>query len=253
MTTITQKASNWKATDTILVDTITVLKQVVDLTGIIFTKGQDTVGDGKHGAFLYDASIARSTANNTSIIDPTDTGVGNGCWYKLPVDIGEQVTTKQILLDAKSYISQEPTGLDIPLQLTFGAAQGNPFVDEVTLDAAGAITFHTGGRYSFNVGMQLARTTGAGTAYLFLGWLINGTPVGNSVIFKAESSDFSFPYRSSFEFEVPTGAILTTELIRDSSGVDNGGVYTATPTLAGRPAAYSTSTVISKFVTEAGS
>lgn len=248
MNTIDKKPSSWNAEDTILVDNITALKAVVKQSGIIFTKGQDTVGDGRHGSFTYDASVARSTANDTTIIDPTDTGSGNGCWLKQVTTGAGYTVIKQELLDAKSYVSQEPATLDTPLQLTFGSAQGNPAIDEVSIDAVGAITFLTGGRYSFQVGMQLARTTGAGTAYLFLGWSLNGTPVGNSVVFKAESSDFSFPYRTSFEYDVPAGAVLTTELIRDSAGVDNGGVYTATPTLVGRPAAYSASTVVSKFV-----
>ena len=247
--TIDQKGSSWNAEDTILVDNITALKAVVKQSGIIFTKGEVTVGDGKHGSYVFDGTVDRATADNYKVVDPTGSGVGLGCWLRQVSVNTSHLITKQTLIDGKSYVTQEPTAVDTPMQITFGGAQGNPATDEVTLDASGAITFHTGGRYSFQVGMQLARTTGAGTAYLFLGWLLNGTPVGNSVIFKAESSDFSFPYRTSFEFDLPAGAVVTTELIRDSAGVNNGGLYTATPTLAGRPPAYSASTAILKFTT----
>ena len=246
MSTINKKGSSWNAEDTILVDTITELKGVVKKSGIIFTKGQDTVGDGKHGSFVYDVNAPRSTANGTTIIDHTNTGVGNGCWLRqVAVNTGG-VITKETVLNAESYIDQNPTAVDTPLQLTFGAAQSNA---EVSVDASGAITFHKGGHYSFQLGLQPGRSTGTGEAILFVGWLINGSPVGNTVSFTMKDIDFSFPFRSSFEYDIPAGAVVTSELIRDSAGVDDGGVRALSPTLAGRPSTYSAAVTISKFVT----
>ena len=246
MSTIDKKGSSWNAEDTILVDTVTGLKGVVKKSGIIFTKGQDTVGDGKHGSFVYNANTPRSTANGTTIIDPTDTGTGNGCWLRQVAVNAGGVTTKEIVLNAESYINQNPTATDTPMQLTFGSAQSNA---EVSVDASGAITFHKGGHYSFQLGLQPGRSTGAGEAILFVGWLLNGSPVGNTVSFTMKDVDFSFPFRSSFEYTIPAGAIVTSELIRDSTGVNDGGIRALTPTLAGRPSTYSAAITISKFVT----
>lgn len=244
--TISTKASQWSAEDTILVSTIAELKAVVKQAGIVWVKGLSVAGDGGYGSFCYDSTIARSTADNENIVDPTSTGTGSGCWKR---NATQASITKSTLLDAKSYATQEPSVVDSPLKLTFGVAQGNASTDLVTIDILGNITFHVGGRYSFDVGLQPGRTTGAGEAIMFAGWLVNGSPVGNTIAFKMNDTAYSSPYRSSFEYDMPAGSVLSMELIRDSAGVNNGGVYSLVPSLAGRPATPATSMVISEFIT----
>jgi hypothetical protein len=315
--TINVKGSSWNAEDTILVDNISALKAVVKQAGIVWIKGHTTITDGGHGAFVFDATMDQTLDNNGTIIDPTDLGLGLGCWvrkydlnqYSLAffgsdnstvanllesygvddavvtiyegnsyntfkfdstavidtngidningwlrlvpdTSVGDHAVDTITLLDSKSYITQEPTGLDIPLQLSFNGAEGNPATDEITMDALGAVTFQTGGHYQFVVGLQYGRTSSTGEVVLYLGWLINGTPAGNTIATQLGDDKYNIPFRTSFSYALNAGDILTTELVRDSVGVDNGGVYTFAPTLVGRPLTPSTSMVISKFVVE---
>ena len=66
------------------------------------------------------------------------------------------------VLRASSLVAQSPTAVDTPLQVAFGAAQGAP-ADQVSISAAGLVTFNAAGNYAVRIKLQAGRTGASGT------------------------------------------------------------------------------------------
>lgn len=132
-----------------------------------------------------------------------------------------------VLLNAKSTLaSQEPTGLDTPLQLTFGDAQGNPLTDDITIDVNGAIKFHVAEKFIMNFRAHYGRTGATGTSHLMFRFKKNGVQVGDSFATKLDSANVLIPWdSSSFIIDAQVDDVITAEIIRDSTGADFGGVF----------------------------
>lgn len=167
------------------------------------TTDEDTLKDKAE----IDALIA-------SVTDPIDARVQN-------LEEGHTV-----VLNAKSPLaSQEPAGLNSPLQLTFGPAQGT-VSDPVMLSAAGALTFNTTDKYIINIRAHYGRTGAAGTSILMFRVLKNGLAIGDTFATKIDSADILVPWdSSSFIFNATAGDVLTTQIIRDGAGADAGGLF----------------------------
>lgn len=133
------------------------------------------------------------------------------------------------VLTAPSTVNQIPSGLDTALQVSFGPAQGTPG-DAVMVDANGTITFNQTGVYFVNGYGNIERqgSSGGVTTTLFR-FLINGVQYTNTKGVDLDSTGVMFPYEFTFPVTVTTaGTTLVFEIMRDSSGVNNGGLYTHT-------------------------
>ncbi len=132
------------------------------------------------------------------------------------------------VLAAVDTTNQEPSGLDSPLQVTFGAAQGSAS-DPVMLDALGNITFNQAGLYLFNGYGNFERQGSSGgiTVTLFRA-LLNGVQTGPTKGVELSGTGIMFPYELTLPIQVSAGDVLTWEIMRDSSGVDAGGLYVHT-------------------------
>ena len=143
--------------------------------------------------------------------------------------IGTQLRLETLTLTNKSTANQEPSGLDTILQVEFGGAVGSA-TDPVMLDAAGNITFNTAGQYWINVFANFERqgSSGGVTATGFRG-LLNNTAIANhTVAMDIDQTGIMIPYEHTFPVNAQAGDILKFEIVRDSSGVDAGGLYTHT-------------------------
>ncbi len=127
------------------------------------------------------------------------------------------------VLRAASLVAQNPTAVDTPLQLTFGAAQKG-VSDPVMLSAAGAVTFNTAGNYAIRVKLQNARTTATGVSLLFSRLLLNGVQIGSPQCVRMDNATATFVTDSRVVLAVSAGAALTVQIMRDSSGANFGGV-----------------------------
>jgi|SaaInlStandDraft_4_1057021.scaffolds.fasta_scaffold18194_3 hypothetical protein len=125
--------------------------------------------------------------------------------------------------------SQQPTVVDSPIQVEFGAFQTT---DDVDLSALGAITFKTAGEYIISPFFQYGRSGSTGTSFLLNRYLINGTQIGNSLASKVDSADTLVPWSSSIQFTASANDVLTIEVMRDSTGNNSGGLFSATPAVA---------------------
>ncbi len=136
--------------------------------------------------------------------------------------------TVERLLDASSTATtQLPSGLDSPLQVEFGAAQSN---DYVPVSAGGALTINTTGLYRLKVNAEIGRTGGSGTSHIFLRALVNGTQAGRSVAYLVSNANDTKSFTDEAWLNLPAGAVVTYEIMRDGAGHDSGGLYAVSAT-----------------------
>lgn len=135
------------------------------------------------------------------------------------------------LFDAESLNDQLPTGTGIAnaTQIEFGVAQGGP-TEPFTLSAAGALTINETGLYRLKISLQFGRVGSGSTAELFFRVLINGVQAGRSIGVKVANANTERYTENDTWVTIPAGAVLTYEVMRDTSGVDEGGLYTLIPT-----------------------
>ena len=128
-------------------------------------------------------------------------------------------------------VSQEPSGLGIAnaIQVEFGAAQFT-VSDPVMIDVNGTVTFNVTGMYKVKSIFQFGRTGASGTSEVLFRLLVDGVQLGRSVGVKLGNSDVLNYIDIDNWFNVPAGTTLETEIMRDNSGNNSGGIFKTAPT-----------------------
>lgn len=127
------------------------------------------------------------------------------------------------VLNGTSFATQAPSALDTPLVVSFGAAQSNV---DVTLDAGGTIVFNTGGVYFINgFGSVERQGSSGGVAILLFRVVLNGTQISTTKGFHLDTPNMDIPYEVTIPFKAQAGDSLRFEIMRDSSGINQGGLY----------------------------
>jgi hypothetical protein len=127
------------------------------------------------------------------------------------------------VLNGTSFVTQAPSALDTPLLVSFGAAQSNV---DVSLDAGGTIVFNTGGVYFINAFGSVERQgSSGGVAILLFRVLLNGTQISTTKGFHLDTPNLDVPYEVTIPFKAQAGDSLRFQIMRDSSGVNQGGLY----------------------------
>ena len=152
---------------------------------------------------------------------------GNGIVVLLVSD--GDITTELL---AFSMSDQQPTGLDTPLQIEFGEAQGSGS-DPFQIDANGKLTINETRLFNITLTFSLSRTTSTGNAIIFIRFLIDGVQDGNPIAAIMADDDMTIPLPFSRVVAFPAGSEITFELIRDSTGIDNGGLSSFTANTSG--------------------
>lgn len=129
------------------------------------------------------------------------------------------------VLNGISFVTQAPSALDTPLIVSFGAAQGTP-QDDVMLDSAGKVIFNKAGLYMINgFGSVERQGSSGGVAILLFRARLNGTQVSVTKGFHLDTPNMDIPYEVTIPFQANAGDIFWFEIMRDSSGVNQGGLY----------------------------
>jgi len=130
------------------------------------------------------------------------------------------------VLNGVSTVNQVPSGLDSALQVSFGAAQYTSS-DPVMIDAAGTVTFNQPGLYLLNAYGNVERKgSSGGSAIILFRSLINDVQAGSTIGFDVDKTDTFTPYEITIPLNITTaGTTLKFQIMRDSSGVDAGGLY----------------------------
>lgn len=139
-------------------------------------------------------------------------------------------TLTSVVLEAANYSDQVPVALDTAYQVTFGSPQSNT---DITLAADGSITINTTGYYLAVLNVNFGRTTGAGEAYLLLRVTVNGTPTGFVQGAKLPDENQFAPIQLQMEGTFSAGTVFRIQILRDSVGIDNGGLYGVNPNTVG--------------------
>lgn len=150
------------------------------------------------------------------------------------------------VLRAASTVTQAPSAVDTPLQLSFGAAQGSAS-DPVMINAAGLVTFNTAGNYAIRIKLQNGRTGATGTSILLSRILLNGAQVGSAAAVKMTQTDATTPSESRVVVNPTAGQTFQVQIMRDSAGSNFGGVYPQTATVTAWGVAPSALLVISRL------
>lgn len=160
-------------------------------------------------------------------------------------NIPAQQGYKLVLTGFSSAATQAPTAVDTPLQVEFGA--GGAFTD-ATLASNGTLTFNTAGDYIITLFLRFGRTTGAGAAVLLNRFLLNGVQGLNSNALKIGDADTIIPFSTSLNLTATAGTTFQSQIMRDSAGINNGGLFRVLPTVASWNLSPSATIVVSKYV-----
>ena len=133
-----------------------------------------------------------------------------------------QLVYTPVLLGS-SFVNQSPVALDTPLQVNFGAASSNAFID---LDAAGNITFLQVGVYEVSIRVALGRTTNPGAAILLARATLNGSQIGNSFHANLPDQDTNIPLSVQTNITASVNDVFAVQIMRSSAGVNAGGLFT---------------------------
>ncbi len=138
---------------------------------------------------------------------------------------GDRRVLDEILLIASDTTQQDPTTTDTPLQVTFGPSQRH-------LSADGTITIREKNQYFFRFELQLGRDVAGGVAFIYFRVLVDGVQEGESTFWKLDGPN------DDVEVTIITDALeldgdqeVTLEMIRDSTGMDDGSLMVNTPVL----------------------
>lgn len=158
-----------------------------------------------------------------------------------PTIIGYQ----QVLTGFSSAASQNPSAVDTPLQVEFGAGS---VTTDATLASDGTLTLHTAGEYIVTLFLRFGRTSGVGTAILLNRFLINGVQGLNSNGLKIGDQDTIIPFSTSLNVQATAGMTFQLQIMRDSAGINNGGLFRILPTVGSWNLSPSATIVVSKYV-----
>lgn len=129
------------------------------------------------------------------------------------------------VLNGTSFVTQAPSALDTPLIVSFGAAQGSSST-AVQLDAFGKVTFNEDGLYFINgFGSVERQGSSGGVAILLFRARLNGVQVSATKGFHLDTTGIDIPYEVTIPFQANAGDIFWFEIMRDSSGTNQGGLY----------------------------
>ena len=151
----------------------------------------------------------------------------------------------QAKLSTFSSVNQSPSAVDTPLQITFGSAQTTA---DVSISAAGVITFNTSGNYLIDIFLRFGRSTSTGNAIILNRILKNGAQILNSNGLILSAATQTIPFSAAIPLTMAAGDTMTMEVARDSAGTNDGGLFAVSPTIAGWNIVPSATVVVNKFV-----
>lgn len=193
----------------------------------------------KHASTAVDRQVLTSNGNGTTqfaFVDFDDL-------VNVPVPVGYQ----QVLSGFSTAASQLPAGLDTPLQVEFGAGTATA---DATLSPTGTLTFNTAGDYYVTLFMRFGRTAAPGVAILLNRFLINGVQGLNSNGVKLPDAENVTPFSASLVITATAGMTFQLQILRDSGGINNGGLFRLLPTVVAWNLVPSATIVVSKFIGE---
>lgn len=133
-------------------------------------------------------------------------------------------------LEAISTTTQNPAGTDTPYQVVFGGGTSNT---QATVASNGIVTINEAGLYLITVDLNFSRANNVGLATMVARVLINGVATNFIYPVKMDTSINFDPTNITIFRSFAATDTITVQIIRDSGGANDGGLYTFNPVLAG--------------------
>lgn len=200
---------------------------------------------------ILDADRHQPKGASTALVKQVLTSNGDGTTYfGYPNynDITGKPTIKgyqQILYGASAASNQNPTAVNTALQVEFGAAQS---LTDVSLSSAGLLTFLKEGQYLIELSYRFGRTAATGSAVLFSRALVNGTQILASSSATLVDTALVIPVTHTIALSPAVNDTFVLQVIRDSAGLNNGGLTQTTPNAAGWNTSPSANLTVYKYI-----
>ena len=159
--------------------------------------------------------------------------------------LASKVVTDQDIMSASSFVDQDPTGLGVAMQVTFGDPQTTP---EFDLDANGAFTCKVTDEYNLSLRLVVGRETGGGVCQIYARMLINGVQAGASIHTIVDNQRIELPLTLVDRVPFTQGDVITFEIIRDTDANNDGGLRAGNPDVVGWNPAPSARLIIDRTV-----
>ena len=177
----------------------------------------------KISSYAVDGSVSRS-----DLLIGSDAEANNET-KNFPVGSLLGLTQVEEVLSTHYDVNQEPSGLDSPLDIVFGPGGTGTTADPVMMAANGTLTFNQAGFYFIEVFLNIERQGSSGnvTVTAFRA-LVNGTQFTETKAVDLAQTGVMVPYETTIPYQATAGDTMNWEVMRDSSGTDEGGLYTHT-------------------------
>lgn len=116
-----------------------------------------------------------------------------------------------------------PSVVDTPIIAGFDSSVANA---DCSIDSSGTITLTTGGVYFTTFNLNFGRTSGVGIAIIAARLLLNDVQFGFSQAMSMDNLTSSRPSQFNIIRAYNPGDVLKVQLMRDSAGINNGGLLT---------------------------
>lgn len=134
------------------------------------------------------------------------------------------------MLEGVSTVSQAPTTTDTPYQVTWGSGGSNA---DVNIASNGVVTISTAGLYLVTFNMNLGRSGNTGVAKLLARLLINDSPTGFVQSAQIDTSANVNALNAVIFRTFAASNTIKVQILRDSTGDNDGGLIAFDPTLSG--------------------
>lgn len=146
-------------------------------------------------------------------------------------------------LESSSLATQNPSAADTPYQVVWGVASSN---SDASIASNGLITITTAGLYLVTIRLSFGKFDDTGVAKLLSRALINGSPEGGVSFVQIDSSKDITPVEIVILRSFSATDTIAVQIMRDSTGVNDGGLYTIDPVVLGWEQAASAAVRIQK-------
>lgn len=137
-----------------------------------------------------------------------------------PIDL-ENIQYTSIIANSRS-VNINPSVVDTPILATFDSTVSNT---DITMDATGVITINTSGLYTFAFNMNFGRTNNTGTSIVLARLLLNDVQFGFTQTHVQNATNNIRPIRIDLNLSLTAGNTLKIQIMRDSAGNNDGGLF----------------------------
>ena len=201
------------------------MKNTADLIALINTNWLDNITklispakSREVGSQLADSGLNKLDTTSQSVAGPV---VFNSTVKKGASDVLIGVKEVGIIRGFSTAAVQQPSALNTPIQVEFGAAQATPLL---SLSGLGTITCNASGTYAFRFKLQFGRSGATGVSYLMTRILKNGAQFGVTQSTRLSSSSSIIPTDSRVVIDLIAGDTVSVQFVRDSLGDNSGGL-----------------------------